>query len=105
MDFAVFRPFAIFGLSVAGALLLSAAASAETASHCARYGSDYVAVAGSDGCVRIGGHVRVDNARAPAVAAGAMGYAALPDGVQRTAARGGYYPAAAPLGLGDLFPR
>lgn len=103
MTFVDFRPFATFGLVAAFALLFGATASAETASHCARYGADYAPVAGSNGCVRIGGHVRVDLARTPAP--GAMGYAALPDGVQRTAARGGYLPAAAPLGLGDLFPR
>ena len=103
MTIAAFRPFASLGLVAACALAVSAAARAETANHCARYGADYVPVAGSSGCVRIGGHVRVDIARAPA--AGAMGYAALPNGVQRAAARGAYYPAAAPLGLGDLFPR
>ena len=42
-------------------------AHAEDAAHCARYGADYVAVAGSGGCVKIGGHVRAKSA-SPALA-------------------------------------
>ncbi len=67
------------------AVMLAANASkAETTANCARYGADYVAVAGSNGCVRIGGHVRVNMAkRAPAPEA--LGYAPGQD-VLRTAA-------------------
>lgn len=102
MKFATFRIVAPLGISIACAVLMAVPAEADTVNHCARLGADYVAVAGSNGCVKIGGHVRVDIARAPA---SAMGYAALPDGVQRAAARSGYYPPVAPFGLTDLFPR
>lgn len=60
------------------------AANAETTANCARYGSDYVAVAGSNGCVRIGGHVRVNMAKTNP-APDALGYAPGQD-VLRTAA-------------------
>lgn len=104
MNFAALRPFArLLGLSLACALLIAVPARAETANRCARYGADYVAVAGSNGCVKIGGHVRADISRGPT--GGAMGYAALADGVQPASARGGYYPSVLPLGLTDLFPR
>jgi len=77
-------------------------ARAENVSQCARYGADYVAVAGSNGCVRLGGHVRVTMPRAPAVP---MGYAEMHrDGMQRAAARSSL-PPMAPFGLHDLFPR
>ncbi len=99
MMFADFRPLALTGAVAFAASLSVSAAKAETPNHCARYGSDYVAVAGSNGCVKIGGHVRVDNiARAPAAP---MGYAALADGVQRTS----HLQPMAPFGLNDLFPR
>jgi hypothetical protein len=101
MMFADFRPFALLGAPVAAALAASFAAlpaKAETPNHCARYGADYVAVSGSNGCVKIGGHVRVDIARAPATA---MGYASATDGLQRTS----HLQPMAPFGLNDLFPR
>lgn len=90
-----------------GALALSALAvtpaRAENVSHCARYGADYVAVAGSNGCVKIGGHVRVDIPRNPLAP---MGYAEMrQDGVQRAAASRSALPPMAPFGLHDLFPR
>ncbi len=102
MMFACFRPVASLGLPAAIALAASFSAPearAETPNQCARYGSDYVAVAGSNGCVKIGGHVRVDNiARAPVAP---MGYASVADGVQRTS----HLQPMAPFGLIDLFPR
>lgn len=103
MMFADFRPNAPFAIAAAVALAASFSANpakAETSNHCARYGADYVAVAGSNGCVKIGGHVRVDMARPPAAAA-PMGYASVPDGVQRTS----HLQPMAPFGLNDLFPR
>ncbi len=45
-----------------------APAQAGEASDCARYGADYVAVSGSTGCVRIGGHVRAAKPASPALA-------------------------------------
>jgi len=100
MLFADFRPSApLLCAAAAFAATVSALpARAETPSHCARYGADYVAVAGSNGCVKIGGHVRVDIARAPTQA---MGYAAA-DGVQRAA----HLQPMGPFGLiNDLLPR
>ena len=98
-----FANSSILALGLPAAFALAAAfaapaAKAEAANHCARYGADYVAVAGSNGCVKIGGHVRVDIARAPSAA---MGYAATGDGVQRTS----HLQPMAPFGLNDLFPR
>lgn len=49
----------VFGLIAIAAV--STPAQAENASNCARYGADYVAVSGSSNCVRVGGHVRVNN--------------------------------------------
>jgi len=99
MMFADFRPLALTGAVAFAASLSVSAAKAEASNHCARYGSDYVAVAGSNGCVKVGGHVRADNiARAPAAP---MGYASLADGVQRAA----HLQPMAPFGLNDLFPR
>jgi hypothetical protein len=101
MKFADFRPDAPRLIAAAAAIAASVAAlpaKAENPSHCARYGADYVAVAGSNGCVKIGGHVRVDMARAPTQA---MGYAAA-DGVQRAA----QLQPMGPFGLiHDLFRR
>jgi len=96
-----FRPKAPF--AIAAALGLSTSfftlpASAEVTNNCARYGADYVAVAGSTGCVKIGRHVRVDIPRAPAAP---MGYASLSDGVQHASS----LQPMAPFGLNDLFPR
>lgn len=42
---------------------LSAGAHADAVNRCARYGADYAPVSGSNGCVRLGGHVRVDQMR------------------------------------------
>jgi hypothetical protein len=53
-------------------------------SGCAKFGADYVAVAGGDGCVRIGGHVRAatTHAEAPSLLAAPAGFAAaISDGV------------------------
>ena len=100
MKFAEFRPLPTLGLPTAfvlAASLSAAPARAETPNHCARYGADYVAVSGSNGCVKIGGHVRVDIARAPVAP---MGYASS-DGVQRTS----HLQPMAPFGLNNLFPR
>lgn len=104
MMFANVRPLAPLGLIVGlaiGASLVAAPANAESSNNCARYGANYVAVSGSSGCVKIGGHVRVDIPRAPAAAAAPMGYAALGDGVQRAS----HLQPMAPFGLNDLFPR
>jgi hypothetical protein len=99
--------FIASGFFVAGAIALAGPAAAEgfggrPAGHCARYGADFVAIAGSDACVRVVGHVRVDIARGPVAP---LGYAAPQDGVRPAAAtshvRGGD-PAA---GLLELFPR
>jgi hypothetical protein len=99
MMFADFHPLALTGAVALAASLSASAARSETPNHCARYGSDYVAVAGSNGCVKIGGHVRVDNiARAPVAP---MGYASMTDGAQRTS----NLQPMAPFGLNDLFPR
>lgn len=101
MMFANFRTFAPLGLTAGlaiGASLVLSPAKAETQNHCARYGADYVAVSGSNGCVKIGGHVRVDIPRAPTAP---MGYAALGDSVQRAS----HLQPMAPFGLNDLFPR
>jgi len=100
--FASFRVPGVVALGAVVAMLAAAPASAENVSHCARYGADYVAVAGSNGCVRIGGHVRVDIARAPVAP---MGYAAMQDGVQHASARAANLQPVAPFGLNDLFPR
>lgn len=96
-----FFPGRFFG-AVALAALAAAPVHAENVSQCARYGADYVAVAGSNSCVRLGGHVRVAMPRTPVAP---MGYAAMPhDGMQHAAARSSL-PPIAPFGLHDLFPR
>ncbi len=103
---ALTRRFALPAGMIAALACASAPASAETIGrgNCARLGENFVAVAGSDGCVRIGGHVRVNNIageRLPPV-----GYAAVsPDGVQRASERSAHVRAGAPLGIGDIFPR
>lgn len=102
MMFADFRLHAPLGLAAAAAfaaVCVAAPARAETTpNHCARYGADYVAVSGSNGCVKIGGHVRVD---IPRQAGQPMGYASLSDGVQHAS----HLQPMAPFGLNDLFPR
>ncbi|MBI1981879.1 MAG: hypothetical protein HYS63_10105 [Methylocystis sp.] len=96
----------LFSIRLFGVVALTALAvtpvRAENVSQCARYGADYVAVAGSNNCVRLGGHVRVAMPRTPVAP---MGYAAMPrDGMQRAAARSSLLPIA-PFGLHELFPR
>lgn len=94
-------PARIFGV-IALTAMAGAPARADNVSQCARYGADYVAVAGSNGCVRLGGHVRVTMPRAPVAP---MGYAEMRrDGMQHAAARSSL-PPMAPFGLHDLFPR
>ena len=94
-------PVSVFGVAALVALAVTPA-HADNVSQCARYGADYVAVAGSNSCVRLGGHVRVAMPRTPVAA---MSYAALPhDGMQQAAARSSLLPIA-PFGLHDLFPR
>jgi hypothetical protein len=95
-DFRPHAPLAIAATLSLAAFFSSLPAHAESSNHCARYGADYVAVAGSNGCVKIGGHVRVDMARQQA-----MGYASLSDGVQHASS----LQPMAPFGLNDLFPR
>lgn len=91
----IFGVIALTGFTVAPA-------HADNVSQCARYGADYVAVAGSNGCVRLGGHVRVTMPRTPVAP---MGYAEMHrDGMQHAAARSAL-PPMAPFGLHDLFPR
>ncbi len=97
-DFRPHAPLAIAAAAALAATFSALPARAEASNNCARYGADYVAVAGSNGCVKIGGHVRVDIARAPVAP---MGYAAAGDGVQRTS----HLEPMAPFGLNDLFPR
>ncbi|TLG78947.1 hypothetical protein [Methylocystis sp. B8] len=94
-------PAHLLGLIALTALAV-APAHADNVSQCAQYGADYVAVAGSNGCVRLGGHVRVTMPRTPVVP---MGYAEMRrDGMQQAAARSSL-PPMAPFGLHDLFPR
>ncbi|MGJ0513450.1 hypothetical protein [Methylocystis sp.] len=96
-----FLPAGFFG-AIALTALAATPAHADNVSQCARYGADYVAVAGSNGCVRLGGHVRVSMPRAPVAP---MGYAEMRrDGMQHAAARSAL-PPMAPFGLHDLFPR
>lgn len=94
-------PGRLFGV-IALVMLAVTPVRAENVSQCARYGADYVAVAGSNGCVRLGGHVRVAMPRTPVAP---MGYAEMPrDGMRHAAAHSSWLPMA-PFGLRDLFPR
>ncbi|MBM3562485.1 MAG: hypothetical protein FJX48_04835 [Alphaproteobacteria bacterium] len=98
-------PGRFFGVIALTALTALAATPvrADNVSQCARYGADYVAVAGSTNCVRLGGHVRVAMPRAPVAAP--LSYAQMPhDGMQHAAARASLLPIA-PFGLHELFPR
>lgn len=97
------RLFSTCFFSVIALMAIAAApARADNVNHCARYGADFVAVAGSNGCVRLGGHVRVDMPRTPVAP---MGYTDMRrDGTQHAAARSSL-PPMAPFGLHDLFPR
>jgi hypothetical protein len=78
------RAFGARAIPLCVVMATSGAANAETTANCARYGADYVAVAGSNGCVRIGGHVRVNMAKT-SQAPEALGYAPGQD-VLKTAA-------------------
>jgi hypothetical protein len=69
---------------------------------CARMGEDFVAVAGTDNCVRIGGHVRVVIANGRAAPIG--GAVAARDGVSQASERFHVRPASEGRLL-DLFPR
>jgi hypothetical protein len=85
---------ASFIAAIAALTPICGMAFAETSGHnrCAAYGSNYVAVSGGEGCVRLGGHIRADNPRpdgvahataeAPALLGAPAGFArALADGV------------------------
>jgi hypothetical protein len=75
-------------------------ARAEDAANCARYGADYVAVAGSGGCVKIGGHVRAKSA-SPALA-----YAPSHEGLFQTASNGPDLASFPPFRLlNEMMPR
>jgi hypothetical protein len=90
---------------VIAALALAAPANAQSAgaaSHCSRLGQDFVAVAGSDSCVRLGGHVRVKLSHVPSAP---MGYASIGDGVRHAAERSQPVHGASPFGWLDVFPR
>jgi hypothetical protein len=81
----VLRSAAPVGLVVA-ALALPASAQADSSasrnSRCVSHGADYVAVAGSEKCVRLGGHVRVELGGPVAAYSGPT-----PDGVQPASER------------------
>lgn len=83
----------LIAIAAFGVMGFAATAQADALNRCARYGADFAPVAGSAGCVRLGGHVRASSL-AP------MSYAA-PDGVQPAAAR----IAQQPLAAFELFRR
>lgn len=94
----------LFIAAVAFSAMMSDAVAADTLNRCARLGADYAAVSGSNNCVRLGGHVRVElnrNQATPSVAP--MGYAAQ-DGIQPAAARIAHNPMA-PMTPFEMFPR
>lgn len=75
-------------------------ARADDSGNCARYGADYVAVAGSGGCVKIGGHVRAKST-SPALA-----YAPTHDGLFQTASNGPDLASFPPFRLlNEIMPR
>lgn len=92
-------------IAVAAAFLaMTGVGAADTINRCARLGADYAAVSGSNSCVRLGGHVRVElnrNQLTPNLAP--MGYAAQ-DGIQPAAARIAHQPMA-PMTPFEMFPR
>jgi hypothetical protein len=71
------------------------------ADHCARYGEGFVAIRGSDACVRLGGHVRVDAVTTHAIPA----RVAAPDGLRHASERYDVRAGADPSGLLSLYPR
>lgn len=87
--------------------VLSSGVHADALNRCARYGADFAPVAGSNGCVRLGGHVRVgqvrgepDPAQPPAPMLPPMSYVAR-DGMQPASAR----VAQQPMAPFELFRR
>jgi hypothetical protein len=91
-------PRLVAGLCLGAALLAPASGSAQTTGSlppgpCARYGEGFVPVSGSDSCVRIGGHVRVD--------VGAVGLAGARNGVRPA----GHSYVRAPSGWTGLYSR
>jgi hypothetical protein len=79
--------FSALGLLAAAAVSLAPAAEAESLaaarnSRCNSRGADFVAVAGSENCVRLGGHVRVRLGRPVSAYSGPT-----PDGVQPASER------------------
>lgn len=75
-------------------------ARADDSGNCARYGADYVAVAGSGGCVKIGGHVRAKST-SPALA-----YAPTHEGLFQTASNGPDLASFPPFRLlNEIMPR
>ncbi len=78
-----------------------APAHAEDAGNCARYGADYVAVSGSTGCVKIGGHVRAAKPASPALA-----YTSSQDGLFQTASNAPNLASFPPFRLlNEMLPR
>jgi Porin subfamily len=65
--------------------VLAESPAAATRNGCAKFGTNYVAVAGAEGCVRIGGHVRAEmsHPEAPSLMGAPAGLAsAVADGVR-----------------------
>ncbi len=91
---------AMCGACALVALAVVTPAHAEDNGNCARLGPDFVAVAGSGGCVRIGGHVRAKSA-SPALA-----YAPNHDGLFQTASSGPDLASFPPFRLlNEIMPR
>ena len=88
----------VAGLCLGAALASPGLSAAQTTgsiapSQCARYGDGFVPVAGSNSCVRIGGHVRVD--------VGAIGTPSAAGGLRPA----GHSYVRAPSGWTGLYPR
>ena len=77
-DFRPNAPLAIVAGFALAATFSALPAHAEATNHCARYGADYVAVAGSNGCVRL---AAMFASTWPPRRLRPMGYTALQDGV------------------------
>ncbi len=91
---------AMCGAGALAALGIMTPAHAEEKGNCARFGADYVSVAGSGGCVRIGGHVRAKSA-SPALA-----YAPSHEGLFQTASNGPDLASFPPFRLlNEIMPR
>jgi len=92
------------GLMAATAAIAPARAEATGAAsnHCASYGEGFVAIRGSDACVRLGGHVRVDDTVTHTIPDSGFGQ----DGVRRAAERTSHVRAGSdPAGVLTLYPR